>query len=114
MDNGCLEVHGRLYSSIGIRRFLDLKPAVFLRLIANALMNYWTYATSAGDFSIVERNSRGVDLYFGEAFLGHYRNPMTAAEEVGSGSHPIISCAPENGKSLRVPSSLQDWKFRRT
>lgn len=86
----------------------------FLRLIVNAFMNYWTYATSAGGFSIVERSSRGVDLYFGEAFLGHYRNPMTAAEEVGSGNHPIISCAPENGKSLRVPSNLQAWKFART
>jgi len=86
----------------------------FLRLIAKSLMNYWTYATSAGDFSIVERNSRGVDLYFGESFLGHYRNPMAAAEDVGSGSHPTISCAPENGKSLRVPSNLHDWKFKRT
>jgi hypothetical protein len=77
-------------------------------------MNYWTYATSAGDFAIVERNSRGVDLYFGESFLGHYRNPMAAAEDVGSGGHPTISCAPENGKSLRVPSNLHDWKFTRT
>jgi hypothetical protein len=86
----------------------------FPRLIAKSFMNYWTYATSSGDFSIVERNSRGVDLYFGESFLGHYRNPMAAAEDVGSGSHPTISCAPENGKSLRVPSNLHDWKFSRT
>ncbi|MGZ5927447.1 MAG: hypothetical protein ACXWLJ_12285 [Rhizomicrobium sp.] len=84
------------------------------RLIAKSFMNYWTYATSVGDFAIVERNSRGVDLYFGESFLGHYRNPMAAAEDVGSGSHPTISCAPENGKSLRVPSNLHDWKFLRT
>jgi hypothetical protein len=98
--------------SPGIRRFLSSNLPV-LRLIAKSLMNYWTYVTSAGDFSIVERSSRGVDLYFGEAFLGHYRNPVSAAEEVGSGSHPIISCAPENGKSLRVPSNLHDWKFAR-
>jgi hypothetical protein len=77
-------------------------------------MNYWTYATPAGDFSIVERHSRGVDLYFGEAFLGHYPNPVTAAEEVGSGEHPILSCAPETGKSLRVPSSVHNWNFART
>ena len=77
-------------------------------------MNYWTYATPAGDFSIVERHSRGVDLYFGEAFLGHYPNPVTAAEEVGSGEHPILSCDPETGKSLRVPSSVHNWNFART
>jgi hypothetical protein len=25
-------------------------------------MNYWTYATPEGDFSIVERHGRGADL----------------------------------------------------
>ena len=77
-------------------------------------MNYWTYATSAGDFSIIERGSRGVDLYFGQSFLGHYRNAMTAAEEVGSGEHPMLPCAPETGKSLRVPASVHNWNFMRT
>lgn len=77
-------------------------------------MNYWTYATSSGDFSIIERNSRGVDLYFGESFLGHYRNPVTAAQEVGSGEHPILSCAPETGKSLCVSSGVHKWKFVQT
>jgi hypothetical protein len=76
-------------------------------------LNYWTYATSAGDFSIVERHSRGVDLYFGQAFIGHYRNPVTAAEQAASGKHPALSCAPENGKSLGVPSGVHNWTFVR-
>jgi len=51
---------------------------------------------------------------FGEAFLGHYRNPVTAAEEVGIGEHPILSCALETGKSLCVPSGVHKWKFVQT
>lgn len=48
----------------------------------------------AGDFSIVERHSRGVDLYFGRSAIGHYRNPVMVAEEVGSGSHSALWCEP--------------------
>jgi hypothetical protein len=53
-------------------------------------LNYWTYATSAGDFSIVERHSRGVDLYFGRSFIAHYSNPVAAAEDAASGKHPAF------------------------
>ena len=77
------------------------------------LLNYWTYATSEGDFSIVERHSRGVDLYFGQTFVGHYRNPVAAAENVGSGNHPALACAPADGKSLGVPPAVHNWTFVR-
>ena len=77
-------------------------------------MNYWTYATSAGVFSIVERTSRGVDLYFGENLVGHYRSPVQAAEAVGMGNHPELTCAPENGKSLGVPLAAHEWTFVRS
>jgi hypothetical protein len=80
----------------------------------NPLLNRWTYATTEGDFWIVERSGRGVDLYFGNSFIAHYRNPVEAAEDVGGGTHAALPCAPKNGKSLRVPSALHDWKFLRT
>jgi hypothetical protein len=77
------------------------------------LLSYWTHATSAGDFSIVERHARGVDLYFGSSFVAHYRNPVMAADAAGCGNHPALTCAPENGKSLGVPPSVHNWTFVR-
>ena len=77
-------------------------------------MNYWTYATPAGVFSIVERSSRGVDLFFDQNYVGHYGNPLLAAEELAKGNHPTLSCAPEDGKSLGVPSAVHDWMFVHT
>jgi hypothetical protein len=74
-------------------------------------LNYWTYATTAGVFSIVERSSRGVDLFFGQNHIGHYSNPLLAAEELAKGNHPALACAPEDGKSLCVPSAVHDWQF---
>jgi hypothetical protein len=77
-------------------------------------LNYWTYATSAGVFSIVERSSRGVDLYFGQNHLGHYSNPLLAAEELAKGNHPALPCAPEDGQSLGVPPAVHNWLFVHT
>jgi hypothetical protein len=77
------------------------------------LRNYWTYPTPEGDFSIVERHSRGVDLFFGRCFLGHYRNPVSAAIQVANGEHPPLPCAPADGKSLCVPAAVHDWTFVR-
>jgi hypothetical protein len=77
------------------------------------LLNCWTYVTPKGDFTIVERHSRGVDFYFAGSFVAHYRNPVMAAEEIGSGNHPTLSCAPETGKSLAVPHAVHDWVFVR-
>lgn len=76
-------------------------------------MNYWKFDTSKGSFSIVERSSRGVDVYFDQNLLSHYRNPVQAAEKIGSGDHPELACAPDNGKSLGVPSAVHEWKFIR-
>lgn len=74
-------------------------------------MNYWTYATREGAFSIVERSSRGVDVYFGQSLVGHFRSPVEAAEAVGNGNHQALSCVPDNGKSLGVPTAVHDWTF---
>jgi len=76
-----------------------------------ACLNYWTFATREGVFSIVERSSRGVDLYLGQNFVSHFRNPMAAAEELSNGNHPPLPCAPEDGKSLGVPAAVHDWMF---
>jgi hypothetical protein len=76
-------------------------------------LNYWKFATSAGIFTIVERSSRGVDVYFGQDRIGHYRSPVQAAEEVANGSHPILPCAPDDGKSLGVPVAVHNWTFVR-
>ena len=76
-------------------------------------MNYWTYQTTAGVFSIIERTSRGVDLYFGETHIGYYSSPVEAAEQVGRGEHPPLGCAPDNGKSLGLPIAVHEWKFIR-
>lgn len=75
--------------------------------------NYWTYSTLEGVFSIVERHGRGVDLFFGQSFVKHYRNPVAAAEELGNGEHPALPCAPDTGKSLRVPTGIHNWTFVR-
>src|ERR1019366_1924701 len=76
-------------------------------------LNYWTYTTTEGVFSIVERASRGVDLFFGQHRVGHYRNPVEAAEQVGKGNHPALPCAPEDGKTLGVPLAVHEWMFVR-
>jgi hypothetical protein len=36
---------------------------------------------------------RGVDLCFGRSFIGHYRNPVMAAEEVGSGAIQLLGAS---------------------
>jgi hypothetical protein len=74
-------------------------------------LNYWTFPTTQGVFSIAERSSRGVDLYFGHQRVGYYRSPVEAAEQVGTGNHPPLPCAPEDGKSLGVPSAVHKWNF---
>ena len=76
--------------------------------------NYWTYATPAGVFSIVERSSRGVDLFFGQNHMGHYSNPLLAAEELAKGNHAPLPCAPEDGRSLGVPAAVHEWLFVHT
>ena len=76
-------------------------------------MNYWTYQTTAGVFSIVERTSRGVDLYFGDMHVGHYNSPVEAAEQVARGDHPPLACAPDDGKTLGLPVAVHEWKFVR-
>ena len=81
MENGCLAVYDRALFSYRNLPFPRPQTRRFLRLIANAFMNYWTYATSAGDFSIVERSSRGVDLYFGEVFP----RPLSQSDDGGRG-----------------------------
>jgi hypothetical protein len=77
-------------------------------------VNYWTYTTSKGAFSIVERSSRGVDVYFGQDFVAHYRSPVDAAEQIAGGTHPPLPCAPENGQSLGVPAAVHEWTFMRS
>jgi hypothetical protein len=74
-------------------------------------VSYWTHRTGKGLFSIVER-PRGVDAYFGQSLIGHYRSPVQAAEAVGKGEHAGLACAPEDGRSLCVPN-VQDWIFVR-
>ena len=76
--------------------------------------NYWTYATAAGVFSIVERSSRGVDLFFDQNHMGHYANPLLAAEELAKGNNPPLPCAPEDGRSLGVPAAVHEWLFVHT
>lgn len=76
-------------------------------------MSYWTYPTSQGAFLIVERASRGVDLFFGQQHLAYYRSPVEAADEVGNGNHPKLPCVPEDGKSLGVPRAVHKWTFVR-
>ena len=76
-------------------------------------MNYWTFSTSKGVFSIVERTSRGVDLYFGQHLVGYYRSPVQAAEQVGNGDHPALPCAPDDGRTLGVPLAVHEWTFIR-
>jgi hypothetical protein len=76
-------------------------------------MAQWSFQTSSGIFSIVERGRRGVDLYFGGAHLGYHRSPVEAAELAAKGEHPPLSCAPENGKSLGLPMAVHEWRFTR-
>lgn len=76
-------------------------------------MSYWTFRTAKGVFSVVERSSRGVDVYFGETVLGHYRSPVEAAEQVAQGKHHALPCAPDDGKTLEVPSAIHEWEFVR-
>jgi hypothetical protein len=95
---------------------LDLKDGLLSYRRAQHLeicLNYWTFATSHGAFSIVERASRGVDLFFDQHRVGHYRNPVEAAEQVGKGNHPALPCAPEDGKTLGVPLAVHEWTFVR-
>jgi hypothetical protein len=77
-------------------------------------LNYWKYETPKGSFSIVERSSRGVDAYFGQNLVAHYRSPVEAAEQIGNGNHPELPCAPDNGKSLGVPAAVHEWTFLRS
>ncbi len=81
--------------------------------VAEHRLNYWTYATPRGVFSIVERSSRGVDLFFEQQQIGHYRSPVEAAEQVGNGKHAALPCDPENGKTLGVPRAVHEWAFTR-
>ena len=76
-------------------------------------MAYWTYQTSSGLFTIVERKSRGVDLYFGQTHLGHHPSPVEAAELAAKGEHPPLPCAPEDGRSLGLPEAVHNWRFSR-
>jgi hypothetical protein len=76
-------------------------------------LSYWTFATSQGEFSIVERTSRGVDLFFGKQHVGFYRSAVEAAERLAAGDHPVLPCAPENGETLSVPLAVHNWKFNR-
>ena len=55
----------------------------------------------------------GCGSIFWTIFPRSLSNAVTAAEELGSGEHPMLPCAPETGKSLRVPSSVHNWKFTR-
>ena len=73
-------------------------------------MSYWTHVTNKGIFSIVERPSKGVDVYFGQTLIGHYLSPLKAAEAVGSGDHAGLPCAPDDGRSLSVPN-VHAWTF---
>jgi hypothetical protein len=77
-------------------------------------LNYWKYETPKGVFSIVERSSRGVDAYFGQSLVARYKSPVQAAEKIGTGNHPELACAPEDGKSLGVPPMVHEWIFVRT
>ena len=76
-------------------------------------LSYWTFTTSHGEFSIVERNSRGVDLYVGLHHVGYYRSAVEAAVQLGKGDHPPLPCAPESGTTLGVPHAVHEWKFIR-
>jgi len=96
-------------------RELGRRPKVqSLRPGEEAVLNYWTYSSSQGQFSIVERSSRGVDVYFGQILIGHYRSPVEAAEQIASGNHPPLACAPDDGVSLGVPAAVHHWEFVRT
>jgi hypothetical protein len=77
-------------------------------------LNYWTFPTTQGVFSIAERSSRGVDVYFGQQRVGYYRSPVEAAEEIANGKHSPLPCAPEDGNSLGVPSAVHEWTFGST
>jgi hypothetical protein len=78
-----------------------------------AILSYWTFATSRGAFTIVERSSRGVDLFFGQQRLALYGSPVEAAEVVAKGAHPELPCAPETGQTLGVPQAVHEWTFVR-
>jgi hypothetical protein len=72
---------------------------------------FWLHETSEGIFTIVERSTRGVDLYFGKQIVGQFRSPREAAEQTGDGGHLPLPCAPDNGLSLGVPMAVSEWKF---
>jgi hypothetical protein len=76
-------------------------------------LGYWTYGTDKGVLTIVERTSRGVDVYFGQLLITRYRSPVDAAEQLAKGNHPALPCAPDDGKSLGVPSAVHHWTFTR-
>ena len=74
-------------------------------------MSHWTFLSQKGIFSIAERTSKGVDVFFDNHRIGHFASPVEAAEAVASGNHPALPCAPDDGKSLGVPPAVHDWTF---
>jgi hypothetical protein len=71
----------------------------------------WLFKSNKGTFSIVERSAKGVDLFFDHTVVGQYVNPKDAAEHAGTGSHYPLPCAPDDGKSLGVPTDVSRWDF---
>jgi hypothetical protein len=49
-------------------------------------MVYWLFKSARGEFSIIERSSKGVDAVFWGHPIGHFANPAEAATAVGSGA----------------------------
>lgn len=76
-------------------------------------MSYWSFRTRAGNFAIVELARGGVDLYFNDLNLGHYRSAMMAADDAGGGHHPTLSCYPDDGESLGVSRDISEWVYVR-
>jgi hypothetical protein len=74
-------------------------------------MAFWRYDTSEGVFTIVERSTKGADLYFGPNVVGRYLTPRDAAVAAGNGDHAALPCAPEDGKSLGVSAVASEWTF---
>jgi hypothetical protein len=74
-------------------------------------MARWLFKSDKGTFSIIERTTKGVDLFFDNAVVAQYASPKDAAESVGSGAHPPLSCAPDDGKVLGVPADVSRWQF---
>jgi hypothetical protein len=74
-------------------------------------MSYWLFKSPRGEFSIVERSSRGVDAYFCGHNIGHFANPISAARAIGAGSYEMPEMLADAGPPQDVPADVSDWFY---